>query len=98
MIILCLYIDDLLTTRRNEGYFTDFKGDLMKEFKMIDLGLMTYFVGIEFHKSKKGFLMHQKRNAREILKKLEMKHCNVAITHANPNCSYQRMKTSKILI
>lgn len=54
MIILCLYVDDLLITGRNEGYIIEFKGDLMKEFEMIDLGLMTYFLGIEFHKSEKG--------------------------------------------
>lgn len=45
---------------------------------------MTYFLGIEFHKSKKRLLMHQRRYAFEILRKFEMKHCNDAITLAEP--------------
>lgn len=46
---------------------------------MINLGLMTYFLGISFYKSKKGVFMHQKMYVIEILKKLEIHHCNVAI-------------------
>lgn len=44
----------------------------MHEFEMTDLGLMTYFLDIEFHKSKIGLLMHQRRYALEILKMCEM--------------------------
>lgn len=46
MIILCLYVDDLLITSNNECYITEFKVDLMKEFKITDLDLMTYFLGV----------------------------------------------------
>lgn len=56
----------------------------MKEFEMTGLCCMTYFLGIEFHKSKKGLLMRQRRYALEILKKYEMEHCNMAITSAEP--------------
>lgn len=56
----------------------------MKEFKMISLGFLTYFLDIEFHKSKKGLFMHRRRYALEILKKCKMKHCNVAITSTEP--------------
>lgn len=51
---------------------------------MTDLGLMTYFLGIEFHKSEKGLLMHQMRYSLEILKKFEMEHCKVKTTYAEP--------------
>lgn len=82
MIILFLYVDDLLITDSNEGYISKFKGGLMKKFEMTDLGHMTYFFGIDFHKSKKGLLMHQRRYALEILKKkTEMEHRNISITH-----------------
>lgn len=52
----------------------------MHEFEMKDLGLMTYFLGIEFHKLILGLLMHQRRYALEILTKCEMEHCNVSIS------------------
>lgn len=41
MIISCLYVDDLLIKDNNEGYITEFKIDIMKEFEMTDLGLVT---------------------------------------------------------
>ncbi|XP_050908041.1 uncharacterized mitochondrial protein AtMg00810-like [Lathyrus oleraceus] len=47
---------------------------------MTDLGVMNYFLGIEFHKSKVGLLMHQRRYALDILKKCDMEHCNASIT------------------
>lgn len=41
VIISCLYVDDLLIKDNNEGYITEFKIDIMKEFEMTDLGLVT---------------------------------------------------------
>lgn len=67
---------------RDEKRISKFKSELMKEFEMVDLGLMVYFLGIEFHKSKNGLLMHQIRYVLEIWKKFEIEHCNVAITPA----------------
>ncbi|XP_058764580.1 uncharacterized mitochondrial protein AtMg00810-like [Vicia villosa] len=54
----------------------------MEEFEMSDLGVMTYFLGIEFHKSKLRLLMHQRKYALEILKRCDMEHCNAANTPA----------------
>ena len=63
VIILCLYVDDLLITERNGVNISNFKSELMEEFEMSDIGLMKYFLGIEFHKSKIGLLMHQMKYA-----------------------------------
>lgn len=84
LVIICLYVADLLITCSDEKCIFKFNGEFMKEFKMTILGLMTYFLGIEFYKSKKRLLMHQRRHALEILKKFEMKHCNASITPAEP--------------
>src|ERR1051325_3561518 len=54
----------------------------MEKFQMRDLDITTYFLGIEFHKSKLGLLMHQRKYALEILKTCDMKHCNTANTLA----------------
>lgn len=83
-------MDNLLITGNNEGCIYKFKTELMKEFEMINLGPMTYFLGINFHKSKKRLVMHQRRHALEILKKFKMEYCNVAITPTGP-----RMQMSK---
>jgi hypothetical protein len=45
-IILLLYVDDLFLTRE-ENIITECKKRLTSEFKMKDLGLMHYFLGLE---------------------------------------------------
>ena len=85
VIILCLYVDNLLITGSNEKCISKFKSELMEEFEMTYLSLMTYFFGIEFHKSKRGLLMHQRRYALEILKKFETEHDNAVISPAEPS-------------
>jgi len=72
--MLCLYVDDLLITRSNEKLIHEFKKDMKKEFEMTDLGLLTYFLGIQFMRTSRQIIMHQIRHAREILKKFEMEH------------------------
>ncbi|WJX72888.1 hypothetical protein P8452_56724 [Trifolium repens] len=82
LIILCLYVDDLLITGSDENEISDFKIELMREFEMTDLGHISYFLGIEFYKSSRGLLMHQKRYASEVLKRFDMVNCNHAVTPA----------------
>ena len=72
-LILCLYVDDLLITCSCKKEIEDFKGDLSKEFEMSDLGDISYFLGIEFYKTSRGLMMHQRRYAGEILKRFVMK-------------------------
>ena len=67
-------MEDLLITGKNEVFISKFKSELMEEFEMSDLGTMTYFLGIEFHKSKLGLLMHQRKYVVEILKKCDMEY------------------------
>ena len=45
-IILLMYVDDLFLTG-NEKHIVDCKKKLVEEFKMKDLGLMRYFLGLE---------------------------------------------------
>ena len=46
LVILLLYVDDLFLTG-NEKRITNFKKKLDEEFKMKDIGLMHYFLGLE---------------------------------------------------
>lgn len=90
-----LYVDDLLITGNNGKCISKFKSELMKEFEMTDLCLMTYFLGIEFHKSKRGLLMHQRRYEFEILKKFKMRHRNTAITSIEPRLQLSKNVSEK---
>lgn len=47
MMVVSMYVDDLLIKGPDTKYLNEFKGKMMTEFKMIDLGFMTYFLGME---------------------------------------------------
>lgn len=47
IMIVCLYVDDLIFTGNNPRMFEEFKRAMSQEFEMTDLGLMSYYLGIE---------------------------------------------------
>ncbi|KAL9263079.1 putative transposon Ty5-1 protein [Drosera capensis] len=46
-LIARVYVDDLIVTRDNTGEVKIFKQQMMTEFEMSDLGLLSYYLGIE---------------------------------------------------
>ena len=51
IIIISLYVDDLLVTRSNSIMVQQFKDQMMEVFKMTNLGVMSYFLGMEILQS-----------------------------------------------
>jgi hypothetical protein len=49
---------------------------MMKMFRMTDLGLLHYYLGIEVRQEKRGFTLSQENYARKILEKAGMSDCN----------------------
>ncbi|CAL5403595.1 unnamed protein product [Camellia sinensis] len=47
LIVVSVYVDDLLITGSNEDLIKEFKAEMLKVFEMTDLGLMSYFLGME---------------------------------------------------
>lgn len=47
MLLICLYVDDLLVTRSNHAEIEEFKERMKSEFDMTDLGVLSYFLGME---------------------------------------------------
>ena len=56
------------------------KKELMSEFEMTDMGVLSYFLELEFKKTDSGILMHQSKYATKILKRFNMVECNSAAT------------------
>ena len=73
-MILLLYVDDLFVTGM-DGLIADMKRNLASEFKMKDLGMMHYFLGMEVWKTTDGIFLGQGKYAVEILKRFGMMDC-----------------------
>lgn len=59
-LLLCLYVDDLIFTGNSSKMINYFKKSMMKEFERTDLGLMSYFLGLEVIQSGDGIFICQK--------------------------------------
>ena len=95
MIILCLYVDDLLITRSNPLAKEKFKERLKLEFKMTDLGLLSYFLGMEFKKPKELMIMHQQKYTTDLLKRFQMMSCNPTSTPVEPGLKLVKDESEK---
>ncbi|CAJ2657083.1 unnamed protein product [Trifolium pratense] len=90
IILICLYVDDLLVTGSDIAKIEKFKTVMMTEFEMTDLGEISYFLGIEFLKTSKGLMLHQRKYAGEILKRFNMSDCTYAITPMETNLKLEK--------
>ena len=70
-MILLLYVDDLFVIGM-DGLIADIKRKLGAEFKMKDLGMMHYFLGMEVCQSAHGISLVQGKYAMDILKRFGM--------------------------
>ncbi|KAL4362176.1 hypothetical protein GQ457_04G021850 [Hibiscus cannabinus] len=75
LLVISLYVDDLLVMGSNDKAVSEFKLSMQKEFEMYDLGLMSYFLGMEINQSKAGIFMSQNKYALDVLKKFKLESC-----------------------
>jgi len=84
-LLICLYVDDLIVTRSDMKEIKVFKTQMMNEFEMLDLGNLTYFLGMEFTEVAERLVMHQMKYASDILKRFIMMNYNPSSSPAEAN-------------
>ncbi|KAG8490680.1 hypothetical protein CXB51_013908 [Gossypium anomalum] len=80
LLIVSLYVDDLLVTGSKDELIEDFKKQMQDFFEMTDLGLMTYFLGMEVNQGEQGIFISQQAFALKVLNKFSMSKCKPAST------------------
>jgi hypothetical protein len=51
-------VDDLIFTGNDPNIFGDFKQAMIKEFEMMNIDFMTYYLGIEIKQGKDGIFVN----------------------------------------
>jgi len=75
-VIVGIYVDDLIITGAKEGGVEAFKREMQRLFRMSDLGLLSYYLGIKVRQSKAAITLGQAAYARRLLEKANMGGCN----------------------
>jgi len=77
---LLVYVDDIILAGNDKEEIDRVKEALNKTFKIKDLGNLTYFLGFEVARSKKGIMMNQRKYALELLKDIGLLACKPTVT------------------
>ena len=68
-LLLGVYVDDLVVTGSSKEAIAQFKHQMQSVFSMSDLGLLSYYLGIEVHQGDDGITLKQASYASKIVDK-----------------------------
>lgn len=86
-ILISIYVDDVLIFSNCTELRSELRNILMTNFKMKDLGLAKYCVGLRITRDRKNNAIYvdQTKYIEELLEKFEMTNCNPMETPSDPN-------------
>lgn len=90
-LLVGVYVDDLIILGSSNTEIARFKTQMKQVFNMSDLGLLSYYLGIEVSQKPQGITLCQSTYAAKILEKNGMADCNPSQTPMEP-----RFKISKV--
>jgi Reverse transcriptase (RNA-dependent DNA polymerase) len=97
MLIVSLYVDDLIFMGSSGAMIDEFKRAMKKEFEMTDLGLMSYFLGLEIKQGDEGIFVSQEVYAKGNLKRFNMEDCKSVSTPVDYGVKLSRYDKGKVV-
>nr|GEX11205.1 retrovirus-related Pol polyprotein from transposon TNT 1-94 [Tanacetum cinerariifolium] len=92
ILLVALFVDDILFFGNDEKMIKEFKEAMTQEFKITNLGLMKYFLGLEIRQDNYGIFVSHETYAKEILKKFDMEKCNPVATLVAPGIKFSKFE------
>ncbi|CAA0816053.1 Unknown protein [Striga hermonthica] len=92
-LIVGVYVDDLIITGESTQDIGKFKSQMKKLFSMSDLGLLSYYLGIEVCQTPYKITLNQSAYARKVLDKCGMKDCNSTHIPMEPRLKLNKEST-----
>ena len=83
-LLVGVYVDDLVISGPSVSDIRQFKQEMMRKFNMSDLGLLSYYLGIEVKQGDDGITLSQSAYAVKILENAGMLNCNPTATPMEP--------------
>ena len=95
--ILIVYVDDIILTGDDEEEIQRLKCKLAQDFEIKDLGLLKYFLGMEFARSKKGIFVNQRKYILDLLDETGLLGCKTVDTPVEPNVKLTLAKPEDVI-
>ena len=96
-LLVGIYDDGLLITGADEEVIAKFKLQMKELFKMDDLGLLSYYPGIEVYQKTEGITLCRKAYARKVLESRGIKYCNPIDASMGPRLELSKKEMVKLL-
>jgi hypothetical protein len=95
ILLVGVYVDDLIITGTDEKEVAAFKAQMMKAIEMSDLGLLSFYIGVEVRQSASGVNLRQTHYAERIMELGGMEGCNPAATRMEERLKLSRFSTAE---
>jgi hypothetical protein len=79
-LLVGVYVDDLVITSTKDAEVAAFKEEMKVTFQMSDLGLLSFYLGIEVHQGDSGIMLRQTAYAKRVVELVGLTDCNPALT------------------
>lgn len=86
LLLIGVYVDDLIISGPNTGRIAEFKQQMHQTFSISDLGLLSYYLGMEVKQGPGSIMLCQKAYAAKIVENCGMTNCNAVDTPMEQNC------------
>jgi hypothetical protein len=80
ILLVGVYVDDLVIIGSSLAVVEEFKEEMKRAFLMSDLGLLSFYLGIEVRLYAEGITLRQAHYAKKILEMADMVDCKAAAT------------------
>jgi len=91
-LLVGVYVDDLIISGPDVKGIKVFKSEMKKKFSMSDLGLLSYYLGIEVKQDANGITLCQSSYAAKILESAGMSNCNSCETPMECRLKLRKLK------
>jgi hypothetical protein len=93
-LLVGVYVDDLIITGNDASEIAKFKREMSAKFKMSDLGLLCFYLGIEVHQGADDIKLSQVAYARKVLERAGMASYNMCHTPMEPRLKLLKASTA----
>jgi hypothetical protein len=95
ILLVGVYVDDLVITGSSLAAVEEFKEEMKRAFLMSDLGLLSFYLGIEVRQDAGGITLRQTHYAKKILEMAGMADCKAAATPMEERLRLSRDSTTE---